>query len=102
MKNYKDCKVVDLGYSDMATLIMVGGSDKGLKLKPLYFGSDGRYPVYIVEEEDVEIGSHYKKVETFKYWLKIYDDEENTFRINGTEINVYRAGDFGCIIQIIK
>lgn len=101
MKTYKNCEVVMLGSSDISSLIMVGCDDEGLKVRPLHFGSDGTYSAYVVEE-GVEIGSHYKKVETFKHWLKIYDDEEKTFRINAKEINVYRAGDFGCIIQVVK
>ena len=44
---------------------------------------------------------YYEKVDDFKHWLKIYDDDELTYRVNAQEINIYRAGDFGCIIQTI-
>ena len=53
------------------------------------------------EENDVEIGKHYEKVVTFNYWLNIYDDTKRTFSKHAKEFNIYRAGDYGCIIQMI-
>ena len=38
----------------------------------------------------------------FKAWLKIYDDEGLTEDYSADKIRVYRAGDFGCIIQLLK
>jgi hypothetical protein len=67
----------------------------------LDFGEDGVYGAYIIDE-NTEIGSHYSKVATFNDWLKIYDDDELTYKVYAEEINIYRAGDFGCIIQVIK
>ena len=67
----------------------------------MYFGEDGCYKAYIVTE-DTEIGSHYSKVASFTDWMKIYDDDEKTFEKKAKKINVYRAGEFGCIIQIIQ
>lgn len=89
-----DITLEELG--DMYKLEMVNG----LKTSTLDFGEDGSYMAYVVDE-DAEIGAHYKKVADFKHWLKIYDDDELTYRINAQEINIYRAGDFGCIIQTI-
>lgn len=80
--------------------IFVGCDENGLKTSTLDFGEDGSYMAYVVDE-DAEIGAHYKKVADFKHWLKIYDDDELTYRVNAQEINIYRAGDFGCIIQTI-
>ena len=102
MKNYKEFEQESIGYSDIATLILVGCDENGLKTEQLSFGGDGRYGAYIVTEPDVEIGSHYNKVATFNHWLKIYDDEGLTYRVDAKEINIYRAGEFGCIIQIIQ
>ena len=68
----------------------------------LNFGEDGCYRAYIVEGEDVEIGSHYRKVASFNSWLRIYDDSEKTFDVAAKEINIYRSGAFGCVIQIIR
>ena len=103
MKTYKDFEQRYIGGSNIAALILVGcRGEEGLKTEQLHFGEDGSYKAYIVTETDVEIGSHYNKVATFNHWLKIYDDDELTYRINAKEINIYRAGEFGCIIQIIQ
>ena len=102
MKTYKDFEKKYIGGSDIASLVMVGcRRDEGLKTEPLFFGEDGAYYAYIVDEE-TEIKSHYTKVAAFNHWLKIYDDDGLTFVENAKEINVYRAGQFGCIIQIIQ
>lgn len=90
-RTYKDFPTRYIGSSDIASLILVGCyKNLGLVMKPLHFG------------EDVEIGSHYEKIATFNSWLKIYDDEELTFDVSAKEINIFRAGEYGCIIQIIK
>lgn len=106
MKTYKDFEKTYIGGSDIASLILVGcRKDEGLKTEPLYFGEDGGYSAYIVnqtEKEEIKIESHYTKVATFNHWLKIYDDDGKTFDCRGKEINIYRAGQFGCIIQIIQ
>lgn len=106
MKTYKDFGKTYIGGSDIASLVLVGcKADKGLKTEPLYFGEDGSYSAYIIEQtekEEIKIESHYTKVATFNHWLKIYDDDEKTFDKRGKEINIYRAGQFGCIIQIIR
>lgn len=96
----KECEKRFIGSSDIAALILVGCDENGLKTSTLDFCEDGSYMAYVVDE-DAEIGAHYKKVANFKHWLKIYDDDELTYRINAQEINIYRAGDFGCIIQTI-
>lgn len=100
MKNYKEYEEKFIGGSDIAALILVGCDENGLKTSHLNFGEDGSYRAYIVDE-NAEIGAHYKKVADFKYWFKIYDDHGLTYRVNAKEINIYRAGDFGCIIQVI-
>lgn len=101
MRTYKDFAKTFIGGSDVATLIMVGCSENGLITEALNFGEDGDYSAYIVTE-DVEIESHYAKAATFNHWLKIYDDDGLAYRVDAKEINVYRAGKFGCIIQTIN
>lgn len=97
--NYKN-EMRSLGGSDYATLIMVGcRGDDGLVCEPLCFGADGEYKVYIVRDDSVP--SHYKIVSIFNHWLKIYDDDGRVFDMSGWEIRVYRAGDFGCVVQIL-
>ena len=106
MKTYKDFETIYIGGSDSASLILMGIKEtgQGRSLEFLNFGEDGEYYAYLIhrkENEPVEIGEHYKKVATFTNWLKIYDDYESTLDIKGRVINVYRAGEFGCIIEVI-
>ena len=106
MKSYKEYDREFIGDSDIAALTFVGTTKNGLKANILDFGSDGRYNAYIVDE-NAKIGDHYTlelEFETssgFKAWLKIYDDEGLTADYSADKIKVYRAGDFGCIIQLI-
>ncbi len=103
MKTYRDFEKIYVGESDIASLILVGCyKEDELKTQVLNFGGDGTYGAYIVTDTDAEIGNHYKKVATFNHWLKIYDDNEKTYEVRAKEITIYRAGDFGCIIQIIQ
>ena len=101
MNNYKKYEKEVIGSSDIATLIAVGCYENGLKTGMIHFGSDGVYSAYIVDQ-DAEIAEHYKKVDSFTDWLKIYDDEGLAFDVYGKEINIYRAAEMGCIIQVIK
>lgn len=102
MKTYKDFDQKYIGNSDIATLIMVGYSkDNGLITEALHLGGDDVYSAYIVTEES-KIGDHYSKIATFSEWMKIYDDTGLSYKAEGKEINVYRAGMYGCIIQIIQ
>ena len=48
-----------------------------------------------------DIGALVLVVAAFKGWLRIYDDDGKTFEKSAAEINVYRSGDFGCIIQTL-
>jgi hypothetical protein len=107
-KTYKQFEKHIIGFSDIATLVMVGcrkGADD-LICEPLHFGMDGTYHAYIVDnfddDEEVQIGEHYTLKATFNSWLKIYDDENLTFTASGSEISIYRAGEMGCIIVVKK
>ena len=97
MKNYKEYEKRFIGASDIAALILVGCDENGLKTSTLDFGEDGSYMAYVVDE-DAEIGAHYKKVADFKHWLKIYDDDELTYRINAQEINIYIAPEILAVL----
>lgn len=102
MKSYKDFAKESIGSSDIGALVLVGGWRYGyIQNQFLFFGEDGSYRAYMVTGADVEIGSHYEKVAAFKGWLRIYDDAGKTFEKSAAEINVYRSGDFGCIIQTL-
>lgn len=105
MKTYKDFETEYIGSSDIASLIMVGNKkENGMITDVLHFGGDDAYSAYIVTESEnsVEIGAHYNKVATFNDWMKIYDDTGLSYKVEGKEINIYRAGMYGCIIQIIQ
>lgn len=97
---YKDYKKQGIGYSDIASLIMEGVRDGELKLERLLFGGDNSYDAYIVDDE-AEIPEHYSKVAEFDKWFRLYDDERRVMNVHADKINVYRAGEYGCIIQII-
>lgn len=102
MKSYKDFPKRYIGDSDIASLILVGCGENGLKLQELSFGEDNSYSAYIIDENDVEIGSHYTKVAEFKNWLRIYDDDGKTTDLAADKIIVYRAAMMGCIIHLIE
>lgn len=98
MRDYHDYEKKFIGSSDIAALIVVAPTKEGLSSKIIEFGEDGNYRAYIVDGE-AEIESHYELVFECKSWLKIYDDEELTFKESGSRFKIFRAGDFGCIIQ---
>lgn len=101
MKNYKSYPMITIGASDIASLILAGPGDTGLKLVELPFGEDGSYRAYMVDEA-AEIGSHYRMVAEFGSWLRIYDDTGLAYEVAAKAIRVFRAGERGCIIQTIE
>ncbi|MBO5416740.1 MAG: hypothetical protein J6A83_08945 [Clostridia bacterium] len=101
MKKYKDFEKVYIGSSDIASLTVRSVQT----VATLNFIEDGSYHAYECFGE-VEIGSHYTKVFSGKTWLTIYDDEGRTYKHHSwnqnTEyplVDIYRSGDFGCIIH---
>lgn len=106
MKSYKEFEKIYIGGSDIACLVLVGckvnekGESLGAFTELLHFGEDGSYTAYYVREP-CEIGEHYKKVASFNGWLRIYSDFDRTFNEYG-DFNIYRAGDFGCIIEKVR
>lgn len=102
LKSYKEYDSVSLGGSDIAVLTFTGYTEKnGLVAKVLNFGSDGSYNAYLVDE-NAEIGNHYELVLKFDSWVNVYDDMGVVEQFKADHIKVYRAGDFGCIIQLIN
>lgn len=97
MKSYKEYNRVYIGGSDCASLVLRAPE----KVQLLKFMEDGDYMAYLVDE-NAEIGAHYEKVFTATSWISIYDDNGLTFEANAEEINIYRAGNYGCIIQLIN
>lgn len=100
-KTYKSNLPEFIGTSDIASLTVRAGEFIGA----LDFGEDGSYSAYIVEDAAVVIPDYYACVfEGVANWLNIYDDNMLNFSKrfdNLKNIKIYRAGDFGCIIQIL-
>lgn len=93
-RSYKEFDRVFLGFSDIAGLVARGYDN----LQVIRFGGDGSYHAYLCE--DAEIGDHYSKVFECETWLKIYDDREKTLEVYGKVIEIWRAGDYGMIINV--
>jgi hypothetical protein len=95
-------KMEFIGQSDISALVMVGfRNDKGIVPEMLYFGCEGRYSAFICDGE-VRIANHFKLVAEYNSWLNIYDDKTLVKSLIGGCIKVYRAGESGCIIQIMR
>ena len=99
--------VMPIGISDIAALIIVGPKaerkskyEEYLDTAIMHFGGDGDYFAYIVDENAI-IPDHYKPVAHLSYWINIYDDTSLAYSARADWINVFRAGDHGCIIQLI-
>ena len=94
---------VFLGGSDIAQLTMVGyDKEDGVVPAPLKFGSDGVYKAWIVYNYRHNIPDHYSLAGEYNTWLKVYDDHRLSFSLRspGSKISVYRAGEYGCLINI--
>lgn len=96
MKHYKEFQKKYIGSSDIASLTIRSGNNVDM----LHFDEDGEYRAYIITEP-AEIGEHYNLVFEGKHWIRIYDDDELTFHAKADVIKIYRAGEFGCIIQLL-
>lgn len=89
---------VSLGGSDIASLTL----RSPMQAATLDFVEDGDYRAWIVDDPSVVVPNHYKKVYSCEYWLKIYDDDGLQADFNAKQIEVYRAGDYGCLIRLIN
>ena len=113
MKSYKEYERQFIGDSDIAALIFVGTTKDGLKANILNFGSDGRYNAYVVDEivkmtvqENTYLTSNsFRMTEQRDIFLRESVQRRKASYCSGNmrtdKIRVYRAGDFGCIIQLI-
>lgn len=96
MKTYKEFPKRYIGESDSAYLLLRSAQEE----KQLTFGEDGFYSAYIVNDSACEIPDFYKKVFECSDQLEVRDDFEKSTVFKGEKIEVYRAGEFGCIIII--
>lgn len=67
---------------------------------PLYFGGDGEYDAYFIDEPCI-IPNHYQLVYVTTNVLKIIDDDNLEVEILAKVIKIYRACNYGCIIYAI-
>ena len=97
---YKDFPKIYIGGSDSAALICRskwGDIDLCGLLK---FGEDGDYSAYLVTEK-AAFGDHYKHQLTYYDYVDITGDDGYGVHIEAYVINIYTAGNFGCIIEAI-
>lgn len=104
-KDHRCCPKVNIGDSDIATLIAVGCGKEKLNVAAIDYGGDGSYTAYLCGK-DTKVPEYYKKVFECNHWLKIYDDSGLEFDSDKdgrvfTYYTIYRAGDFGTIIQMM-
>ena len=101
MKHYKS-NIHYIGSSDYASLVLAGHVNRqGFTVQQLHFGCDGEFWAYEIDQT-YAVPDHYYFVAEFDHWMKIYDDSELTKHYIGRKIKVYRAGDFGALIQILS
>ena len=96
INNYKAVRV-SLGYSDIADLTV----SFTMHVSTLHFGGDASYTAYVITDAQ-KVPAHYTKVLEDTYWCTIYDDEEGVLRLYANKIEIYRAGEMGCLIRLMK
>lgn len=97
MKSYKDYSKTYIGGSDSARLTL---KTSDAATEPLYFGKDGDYSAYIINEY-TPVPEHYHKRFECHDSLEIYNDfGELEWSAKAKNISVYTAGNFGCLIKL--
>lgn len=102
-KDYRTYPVIDLGYSEIATLIAAGKRPYGetgswVKTFAVCFPMEGEQKAYLVGECAV-IPESFKLIGTVADWCNIYDDEKLVYTVRGCNISFYRDG-MTCIIKM--
>lgn len=100
LHSYKEYNKEYIGSSDYSSLILVG-YENGVKIIALNFVENANYYAYIVDDK-AYIDSYCIRAAEFTAWMKIYDDDGLIHRFEADVIRVYRAGEMGCIIQLIQ
>lgn len=90
-----------LGASDIAALTLIGPANGRLTSHVLNMGLDEHYRAWIVDET-IQVPSHYNFECEFKSYMWVFDDDEKTQEFQSEKIKVYRAGEMGILIQLIK
>ena len=95
--NYKEYPKMFIGATDIASLTLRFPD----QARMLHFGEDGEQHAYVVDES-AEIADHYKLIHAGRHWIRVYDDTGLSFEADADSILVYRAGERGCVIQLIN
>lgn len=99
---YKRAPKIHVGGSDRASLFAIGFDvNYGWRFVPIHFGADDSYKAYICTEQ-AEIGAHYHLVGELYHEIRIIDDDDGncTFEASADRINLWRAGEFGFVVQL--
>lgn len=98
---HHDYEKVFIGSSDSARLKVIHRVGNYESKSYLNFGEDGEYKAYIVDE-NCAIPDTYELRHSFEGgYVDLFDDEGYNVYIKGETVQIYRRGNFGCIIKII-
>ena len=99
---YKFAPKLHVGGYDRASLFAIGFDiNYGWRFVPIHFGADDSYKAYICTEK-AKIGAHYHLVGELYHEIRIIDDDDGncTFEASADRIMLWRAGEFGFIVQL--
>ena len=107
ISGYTDFPTLSIGVSDCAALVLIGGDEKGhgLASSVLNFGEDGAYNAHILTTDyhDLIPRSIYRPVAHFSTYMQVLDSlcgMADGMQFIARNITIYRAGEFGCIIEL--
>lgn len=93
---YKECHKDILGMTDIARIITLTEDE----VDEVHLSIDGLIKPYMANEY-TDIPNHYSLVKEFKNEVTFLDDDVKILKIKADEINIYRCGDTGMIIESI-
>lgn len=98
---HHDYEKVFIGGSDSARLEVIHATEHGVSTHYLNFGEDGDYKAYVVDEKCTIPDTYELRCAFEGGCVDLFDDEGYNVHIEGETVQIYRRGDFGCIIKII-
>lgn len=98
---HHDYEKVFIGSSDSARLEVIHTIENGTSKSYLNFGEDGEYEAYIVDEKCTIPDTYELRCAFEGGYVDLFDDEGYNVYIKGETVQIYRRGDFDCIIKII-
>ena len=98
---HHDYEKVYIGSSDSARLKVIHRVGDYVSKSYLNFGEDGDYKAYVVDEKCTIPDTYELRCAFEGGCVDLFDDEGYNIHIEGETVQIYRRGDFGCIIKII-